>query len=282
MGLLSWVRGDPHASLKAVIGEHELPSFPAVTVRALELIRDEESSVTEMADLLASDPGLSVRLLRTVNSTAYGTRRTVESVHQAITLLGRSELESLVISMAVGSALPKGPVRGFDPKRFWITASRRAVTARALADCMDPSVRSQCFTAALLQDMAVPVLAHHRGDPYGEILELWHTGSEDLALLERKEHDWDHALVAAWMAAQWGMPKLLTDAIRAHHGTHEGDATVLAPVSLVACLREVNEGSAIEQLASQAASQLQVAEGEALRLIEKSFEAADQGIALVA
>ena len=48
MCLLSWTGGDPHASMKAVVGEYELPNFPVVTLRALELIRNDDTSLDEI------------------------------------------------------------------------------------------------------------------------------------------------------------------------------------------------------------------------------------------
>lgn len=280
MGLLSWARTDPVANLRAVVGDQELPSFPAVTLKALGLIRDENSTAGEIADVVVADPGVSVHLLQTVNSAAYALRRSVESVHQAVSLLGRNELESLLISTAVGRVLPKAPAMGFDPKRFWVTSTRRAVAARTLADRVNPAIRSQCFTAALLQDMAIPLLAHRRADSYGEVLSRWHRGAEDLPSIERALLGWDHALVASWMAEHWKMPKALVAAIRAHHETDDA-ASALAPVSLVAHLREVNDELGIERLVIKAESDLLIPRDEATRLVQESFQAADRDMTML-
>lgn len=105
----------------------------------MELIRDDDSTAAQIAAVVASDPATSVRLLQTVNSAAYAIQRTVESVQQAVSLLGRNELESLLIASAVGRGLPSKPARGFDPKRFWMTASRRAALAQALAERVEPA-----------------------------------------------------------------------------------------------------------------------------------------------
>ena len=86
MGLLSWVEGDPHASMKAVVGEYELPNFPVVTLRALELIRNDDTSLDEIGEAVSADPAATVRLLATVNSAAFSLRRSVDSVEQAVVL----------------------------------------------------------------------------------------------------------------------------------------------------------------------------------------------------
>ncbi|MBI5106224.1 MAG: HDOD domain-containing protein, partial [Solirubrobacterales bacterium] len=45
-------------------------------------------SFEEIEEIIGSDPGLSMRLLRLLNSAAYPLRARVATVHQALTLLG--------------------------------------------------------------------------------------------------------------------------------------------------------------------------------------------------
>ena len=99
--LLRRAKPDPGKELKAILGEVQLPTFPMIVTHALEKVRATESSTSEIADLVASDPGLSVGLLGTVNSAAFALRHRVRNIHHAVSLLGRNQLESLLISMAM-------------------------------------------------------------------------------------------------------------------------------------------------------------------------------------
>lgn len=94
---------------------------------------------------------------------------------------------------------PRPAAAGFDSERFWKTAARRASVARAVADHMDPSRRSESFTAALLQDMAIPVLIQARGQEYLSLLQGWYAGDGDVASMEREAFDWDRGQVAKRM-----------------------------------------------------------------------------------
>ena len=152
-------RADPKKALKGVMGDYVLPSFPSLTMQVLERIREEDSSVSSVVEALALDPGLSVRVLAMANSAALTSRQRVDDVTHAVAMLGMASLESLVLAVAVKGALPSPPCPGFEPKRFWLAAARRATTCQALARLLHPATSSVCFTAALLQDMAVPLLA---------------------------------------------------------------------------------------------------------------------------
>ena len=79
LGLFGKKKSDPKEELRAVLGECELPTFPAVVANVLQRVRDDEASSSEISDLVSSDPGLSVRLLGTVNSAAFALRHRVRA-----------------------------------------------------------------------------------------------------------------------------------------------------------------------------------------------------------
>ena len=132
----------------------ELPTFPAVVMNAIEQLADPDVALDHVGDVLARDPGVSVQLLSVVNSAAFSPRNQVRSVHQAVVMLGRNEVESMLLSVAVHRSLPRDHAVGYEPDRFWAAAARRASVAVTFAEVVDPARRSEHFTAALLQDMA--------------------------------------------------------------------------------------------------------------------------------
>jgi len=276
LSLFKKKKANPKDEIRAVLGDVELPTFPGTVAKVLERIRDEDVSFVEISDLLAGDPGLTVRLLGTVNSAAFALRQTVKSVHHAVSLLGRSQLESMLISVGVGQVIPDPSARGFESRRFWATSARRAVAARNFAELIDPSTRSESFTASLLQDLAVPFLSQHRGDPYADVLEEWHRGEQDLAQLERNAFDWDHATIAGWFCVDWGVPERITDAIVNHHAHEPGQTAPLPAVELVGYLREVNEEYGFQQLVEAAHARFGIPEDVSVELLRGAEEPAEE------
>jgi len=265
---------DPREQMKAVLGDYELPSFPVIVMNALEKVRETETSNSEISELVATDPGLSVRLLTTVNSAAYALKHKVNNIDHAVSLMGRGELESILISMAVHEVMPVENTPVFNAQRFWGAAAHRAALARELADLIDPSSRSESFTAALLQDMAIPILALQRADDYGPVLERWYANGIDLATLERETFGWDHATVAMWMCDNWGFPDRIAEAIGAHHGTRDDELVPLPAVSLVSFLREQEEAAGVEQLVEDAFENYNLPRDQVLDLVDISFAGA--------
>ena len=267
----------PKNKLKKALGDYTLPSFPGVVMEILAKIRDPESSTSAIANLLTLDPSLTVKVLRTANSAAFSPRRQIENVTQAITLMGNTTLESIVLSNAVGNILPRSSCPGYDFRRFWRTACRRGVASRKLAKLICPSREIECFSAGFLQDMAIPFLANHMPKQYGPILEQWHSDpTSDLIELERAVFDWDHTEVATWILSEWDIPETLASAIGGHHRPDDKDYDCPPPVILVGLIREPEESLGVDQLIETAQSQYRIPQETTTQLIEESFENAEE------
>lgn len=251
MGLLARIlKKRPEDQLRAVLGEHQLPSFPAIVLKARALIRDDDASNGDIGACIVQDPGLSVRVLKTVNSAAFGMRHRVESVDQAIALLGRVQVESLLLSHGVGEALPKPRGGAFRAQAFWLAAARRASVAGALAKRLHPATAGQSFTAALLLDMAVPVLANVLKTSYDGLLVSAQSEELELGALEREEYGWDHAEVGSWMCEAWSFPDALTASVAGHHGSDVPELEAPPAVRAVALLTDSPSANDVDRLIS--------------------------------
>ncbi len=237
--------------LDAVLKGSDIPSFPKVTMRLLQVIRDPEASIQVVAESLQWDPGLVLRVLKTVNSAVYSPAQPIKDVGHAVNYIGRGQLEQLVLAIAVKGSLPKESAPGFEPARFWQTAAFRAALARRLADRLHPVSQSECFTIGLLQDMAIPVLAHARPQEYGEVLQTWqHESGQSLDALEQGAFGWTHAQVGGWLGTEWELPAEMSDSINGHH--EQVQEQQLPAVHLVSMLRETKTEHGIQALIEEA------------------------------
>jgi HD-like signal output (HDOD) protein len=273
---------DPKTMFKKVLGDHDLPSFPDVVLKTLEKTRDPNASSGVIAQILAEDPGLTVRVLRTVNSAAFSPIKKIENLTQAISLMGMSSLESLVLSMGVSKTLLNEAVGGFNPKLFWQGSARRAYIAKALSQHLHPQKNMESFTAGLLQDMALPFLVKRKTEAYDKILKSWDNGERKLHEMEKETFGWDHAEVATLMCWEWKLPESLASAIGGHNQPEEnGEHKRPAAVFLVSLIRNSKDNPGTEQL-TEAAQEKYGMEPEMVKtLIEESFEQAEELVNII-
>lgn len=270
------MRVDPKQRMREVLGEFELPVFPQVVMKALGKIREPGASAKEVSQILGSDPGLSMQIFKIVNSAAFMTRRKITDLTQAIALMGMSHLESLLLSVAVGNRLPRESRAGYSYKSFWHAAMRRAAIASTLSGLVCPQRKMESFTAALLQDMAIPFLLQQRGTEYLPVLTTWRMDAgSDLATLERATFEWDHAEVATWICQEWSLPETITMAIGEHHGSLDLGGSCPAPVRVVNCVRDADDNDGLDQLLAQAPSALGLEPEQVKEAVEDGLQTAE-------
>ena len=88
----------------------------------------------------------------------------------------------------------------------------------------------EAFSAALLQDMAIPLLAKEMSNEYLKLLEAREEGPRRLSDLERERFGWNHADAGAMMARKWKMPEAFADFLYRHTSIPHGQPT--SPVEI--------------------------------------------------
>jgi len=252
MALINRKAKKAEQKLKALVKGCQIPHFSDTALKVLKLLRDPDACFEGISERLQWDTGLVLRVLKTVNSPGFGTMSRIDDVQHAVSFLGRSKLEQIILALVVKEAVPSPRAPGFDVGRYWHTAALRAGLGRAIADQLHPARSAEAFTSGLLQDIAVPVLAQSQPDSYGEVLEAWHGRSSDsrdnLADLENQAFGWCHAKVGGLLGEVWELPDGLRQSIQAHHASESTDWEVLPSVRLVALLPETQQVEGIEEL----------------------------------
>lgn len=118
----------------------------------MHLLNQPEVGIGEVAQVIETDPVLTLRVLHLVNSGAYALTHQVDTVRQAVVLLGPSEVSTLVAALALDA-------RPDAMDRLWFILAR-AMTCEALAD------DSAAYTVGMLS-----ALAHQLGVPVEAVLE---------------------------------------------------------------------------------------------------------------
>ena len=204
---------DPHERLHEILGDYELPKFRKTVFEVLRRLREPTSTSKDIAEVMGMDPDLTSRVMRTVNSTAYAPRTPVKDLDHAVTMLGKAELERIVMMLGAKMAVPKDVPSYVDMDAFWQRAGMRAVIARGLAELVAPVKAGLCFSAGFLQDFSVPLIAASKGSEYAKVYEASTDSAKPLHELEQEQYGWDHAELGALVCNEWELPEDIAAAI---------------------------------------------------------------------
>jgi diguanylate cyclase (GGDEF)-like protein len=192
-----------------------LPSLPAIAVQVLELTKQADVDLVEIARLISKDPALSGKILRTVNSSFYGRSQHVGTISHALVILGLQSVKTLVLGFSLVSHLEKDKSGGFDYLGYWRRSIYAANAARTIAARVGVVQQEEAFLAALLQDIGMLVLDRVLGPEYGKVCGSV-VSHADLSAAETAALGAHHAEVGELMARQWRLPPLLAVPIASH------------------------------------------------------------------
>ena len=222
-------------SLEDVLASAQLPALPQTAIRLLELSQDASNGPVEFAKPIEADAGLMGQVLRFVNSSYFGFAREIASVRQALQLVGVRTIKNFALWSAVFSLIPNPKFGPFDLKNLWQDSLRRAVFSRLLGRILKLPNSEDLFAAALLQDMAIPLLLKELPEQYAEMIERRGIEHVRLSHLEREMFGWDHAQAAAALCRNWKLPEEFAAIIERH--TEFGDLISAQPRKLdAACV----------------------------------------------
>lgn len=222
--------------LTRILSHAQLPALPQSAIKILDLSKDLDNGPAEFAKPIECDPGLASQVLKFVNSSYFGFSREISNVKLAITLVGVRTIKNFTLWSAVFSLMPNPKSGALDLKCLWQDSLRRALFARAAAKLLGLKEAEEAFAAALLQDMAIPVLAKELHAEYDELLKARRDGAR-LSQLEQEKFGFHHAQAAAQMGQQWNLPAGLTEPIGRHAEIDELAAQpAAAPAALAVAL----------------------------------------------
>ncbi len=216
--------------LGRLLNAAQLPALPQSALRLLELSRDPENGPVEFAGPIEADPGLAGQVLKFVNSSYFGFSNEISNVRMAITLVGIRTIKNFALWSAVFSLTPNPKCGPFELKSLWQDSLRRALFARAAAKLFGLKEAEEAFSAALLQDMAIPLLAKQLPKEYEQILIARCECQRRMSEIEREQFGWDHAEAAGRLARMWKMPEGFVYLLERH--TQLGELSTGRPLDI--------------------------------------------------
>lgn len=90
-----------HFSRPETLIGSKAPTPIPTKLRLIQVLADDDFDIREATSALSSDPALCYRLLYFINSAAFSLRAKIQSVQQAVTLLGRQRLRLWLLAIVI-------------------------------------------------------------------------------------------------------------------------------------------------------------------------------------
>ena len=198
-----------------------LPTLPQVVARINALVDDPDVGTREIGAAVAEDAPLAAKVLKIANSAYYGLRERVLSAEHASAILGVRQLRTIAMQVSVISQFDHLKASGFDVDGLWrhsITTGHACAHVARRSRARIGLAPEEFHVVGLLHDMGKILLLEGLGREYLDVLRKSEEDGTDLVAAETQNLGFDHAHVGSLVAAHWGLPATVVEAIQHHHG----------------------------------------------------------------
>lgn len=219
----------------------QIPSLPTSLTEFLQAAGSPDYNIRALGQIIEQDPGLTLDLLKCVNSAALGSQHPVKTPTDALIRLGVSRARTHLLAAGMRSVVLAYQSKLLNCRNFWNESLRRALFAQRVAANMKADAEL-AYMGGLLQDFLLPALTNQYDHQYIQFLREGVPQGVSLVDWELNIFGWDHAMAGAFVAQKWNMPNDLLCAIMLHHRmdlvleSPQKETFNLFPVTLAALL----------------------------------------------
>lgn len=256
----------------------EVSTLPHVAMRIMEVAGDPNAGAQELKTVVEADPALCVRVLRCVNSPAYGLRSEVADLNHAICYLGFNAIRDLAVTATV-CELFRSPqaIETYQRPALWRHMVAVGVCARMIAVRTRLEGFENAFIAGLLHDIGIILEDQHRHEDFRRVIHSL-SPQKTLPETELETIGYTHGQLGYLVGRRWRLPSVVLAAVRFHHepqlctGTDAAVVHCVAIANLICTLKDISSvGMKIVRLVPQTLSVLELSK-EDLRVLGEDLD----------
>jgi len=194
------------------------PGMPALFSALIPRINDPEIDFSLLSEQIRFDPGVTMNILRVVNSARFSGSQRIDSLKQAMVRLGAKRLFHLIVAQGVATHLAE-KLDGYElePRTLLRHSIGVSLAAEDLARHLGFPNDGSLFTAGLLHDMGKLILNPFVLETRAQFDALLHGTNNAFDAMEQDVLGVSHPEAGAWLMDQWNFPANLVETVACHH-----------------------------------------------------------------
>lgn len=192
----------------------DLPAVPMVAERVIQLIDDPNTSLEDLQKSIMADQAMTSRILKIANSSFYGVRQNIDTLSEALYILGLKVTRLIVLAVATRGIYKRfGQVE----QKLWEHSLGVSIAAGVVGAETGNVKREEVVVAGLLHDVGKIVINNSFPDKFIEIMKKVDDKKVWSVNIEQELLGFDHTEAGYLLGKKWGFPDVLCEAILKHH-----------------------------------------------------------------
>jgi putative nucleotidyltransferase with HDIG domain len=191
--------------------EIQLPSAPKLLGKIINMLNDDSTSTTAIADLIEKEPTVSTRILKAANASAFADKTPCKTTHDAVQRLGLKKMMNYVMIINNAQFFSfEEPIYKKIREELWKHSLQVAVCAKYIGEHVGFSLPDSLFTYGLLHDIGkLSLLRVIQELPQDEDS----TDEESIWLCFKKFH----TQFGSTLLHKWAFPQEFVEVAKSHH-----------------------------------------------------------------
>lgn len=209
-----------------------LPTLPTVFSAMSDALADPRVTNEDIAKIISSDQASSFKVLQVANSAFYGFRNRIDTISQAIMVLGFNEVRNIVLALSVINIFSKEKeITNFRPVDFWAHSIGVGIITRMIGKESGLTNLENYFISGILHDIGKLFFYIFAGKEYSEVLRIVEEKNCSISKAELEVFGFDHSVIGSQVAERWHLSPNIIYAIKHHQigpGSEKYDKLVAA------------------------------------------------------
>jgi len=210
----------------------KVASLPEVVLKFGEAIKNPLTSNNQLENILSEDSALASKVLMIANSALYNFPSKIDTILNAISIVGHKQLNDIILSCSVVSMFKDLPQDVIDMDMFWRHSLSVATASRILASSRREQNIEKFFTAGLLHDIGKLIMFSEIPSKASEVLQRCSESNELAHKVEQDIIGFDHAKLGSMLLQKWKLPNELATAVNYHHNPSSSRGDVVCASTL--------------------------------------------------
>jgi HD-like signal output (HDOD) protein len=208
----------PNNPAQSLFGKiQDLPSLPHLYYMLNKEVNDSNSSIVQIGEIISADQALTARLLRISNSAVFGFARKIDTITEAVSLIGLAQVRDLSLCTMVIELFNHISSDLLDVKAFWKHSLGCGISARVLAAYRRMPNIERFFVNGLMHDLGRLLMLITVPDQMRIVFQRARERREMVFVIERELFGYDHAEAGAVLMQKWNLPELAIESTYRHH-----------------------------------------------------------------
>jgi putative nucleotidyltransferase with HDIG domain len=214
-------------------GIERLEPLPITLQKMISVLNQDEVDLREIIRIVEYDGAITSNILRIANSAAYGGKREITHVRDALVRLGTTSLLNALLLDYTRSISTAAPMFELAENELWLHGAAASLAVKAMIEAGGKNIPASASIAALLHDIGKLIMVRYLNADVSTLRALCKEKDMVFVEAERALCGCDHAEVGGAMARKWNFPEDISQAIERHHQLQiERENAIMATIML--------------------------------------------------